>query len=82
MTRVNDDGSIIIEDEPPQQCDDCGQMRELRPYGPNDTCICIECANKDPEGTARRMMWKLHGIPPTDPHVDLFIQFLKGFSSD
>jgi hypothetical protein len=29
----------IIYDESPQQCDLCGKIDELRPYGPNGECV-------------------------------------------
>jgi len=41
----------IISEEKPQQCDDCGKVAELRPYGPGGSCICVDCAYKDPETT-------------------------------
>lgn len=53
----------VIEEEPPQQCDDCGKIRELRPYGPKGTKICHECGQKDPEGTRKRLGRKLFGDP-------------------
>lgn len=51
--RVGD--IIFIEQEKPQQCDDCGKVDELRPYGPNGSKICVECGEKDPQGTLARM---------------------------
>ena len=40
----------IIEVEPPQQCDSCGEIRELRPYGPpGKRMICFPCATATPE---------------------------------
>jgi hypothetical protein len=38
---------LIIESENPQQCDLCGKIAELRPYGPHGECICFECMKKD-----------------------------------
>ncbi len=43
--------TIIIRAEEPQQCDFCGKIAELRPYGPNEECICYECGMKDEETT-------------------------------
>lgn len=54
MTRREGD-NIIVEPEAPQQCDDCGRIEELRPYGPNGTKICYDCGMKDPAGTEERM---------------------------
>jgi hypothetical protein len=48
MTRLG-----VIEKENPQQCDLCGKVAELRPYGPNGECICFACGMKD-EKSARR----------------------------
>lgn len=55
-------GSVfIIAAEQPQQCDFCGKVRELRPYGPNGEKICFECAMKDPDTTRRKFLDRLEG---------------------
>ena len=43
---------LIISKENPQLCSDCGQKKELRPYGKNGAYVCFECAMKD-EPTAK-----------------------------
>lgn len=48
-------GPGFIKNEKPQQCDLCGKWAELRPYGPNGECICVQCGERDPETTLRRM---------------------------
>lgn len=48
--------------ERPQQCDLCGNVAELRPYGPGGACICIACGRKDFTGTCARMGVKLFGM--------------------
>lgn len=35
--------TVVIERENSQQCDLCGKIAELRPYGPQGECICYEC---------------------------------------
>lgn len=40
-------GKGFITDEKPQQCDLCGKIAELRPYGPHGECVCFECGMKD-----------------------------------
>lgn len=45
MTRLIGD-TLIIEPESPQQCDYCGIVAELRPYGKNGACICHACGMK------------------------------------
>ena len=42
---------VVIEDENPQQCEHCGRIAELRPYGRNGAAICFDCAMK-PENKA------------------------------
>lgn len=42
-----EDESFVIKEEPQQQCDMCGKIAELRPYGPNGECVCYECGMKD-----------------------------------
>lgn len=55
---------VIIEAEAPQQCDFCGTIDELRPYGPNGECICFACAHKDAAAAAatERAFDKLFGV--------------------
>ena len=50
---------VVIEEQPPQQCDDCGEIAELRPYGARGQPICFDCAMKDPE-TTNQMFHKVH----------------------
>lgn len=45
---------VLIEKENAQQCDYCGKIAELRPYGKNGACICYDCAMKD-EATTKTM---------------------------
>jgi hypothetical protein len=54
---------VIIAPEKPQQCDLCGKIDELRPYGPNGECICFECGMKNQPMTDRIMKHKLFGDP-------------------
>ena len=46
--------AAILSVEAAQQCDDCGEVKELRPYGPEGSVVCFQCAMKDEEGTKRR----------------------------
>ena len=46
----------LIEREKPQQCDDCGKIAELRPYGPGGACVCFECMKKDEESAKERFI--------------------------
>lgn len=47
---MSDITNRIISTEKPQQCDSCGESRELRPYGPpGKTMICGPCATATPE---------------------------------
>lgn len=52
---------VIIAPERPQQCDCCGKIRELRPYGANGECICFECGMKDEETTKKMVNKVLFG---------------------
>ena len=47
-------GVLLIYPEAPQQCDFCGEIAELRPYGPNGECICFDCGMKNPETTEKK----------------------------
>jgi hypothetical protein len=39
----------VIAAEEPQQCDECGKIDELRPYGPGGKAICFPCFEAHPE---------------------------------
>lgn len=59
MTRV-----VIIEDEPDDFCELCGEYGEVRPYGPKGEKICYECGMKNPEITVK--MFKKHVLGECD----------------
>jgi hypothetical protein len=44
----------VISQENKQQCDFCGKIKELRPYGPKGECICFSCAMKDEKTTRKQ----------------------------
>ena len=54
----------LIYGEKPQQCDLCGKIDELRPYGKNGEKICYDCGIKDKDTTERMMGIKLFGDNP------------------
>lgn len=57
---------VVLEKENPQQCDYCGKVAELRPYGKNGAAICFECATK-PENKAemeKQFRARLSGVKP------------------
>lgn len=56
VNRIGMVGTVLlIENEEPGRCELCGNMAELRPYGPGNKSICVDCADRDPEGTQERM---------------------------
>ena len=57
---------VLLAPERPQQCDDCGKIAELRPYGPGGSMVCFECGMKDEEGTTRRFSAALFVATPTE----------------
>lgn len=55
--RVKQDGTIGIIDRravPEGKCSMCGKSDELRPYGPNYSWVCFDCAMKDEKGAEER----------------------------
>ena len=56
-------GATVVYAQEPQQCDMCGEIKELRPYGPRGETICYECATSTPEmrALAERAMKRLLG---------------------
>jgi hypothetical protein len=57
-------GPGFIAPEKPQQCDMCGKIDELRPYGPYGECICFDCGMKVEETTSRKMGQYIFGDKP------------------
>lgn len=53
----------IIADEQPQQCDFCGRVEELRPYGPRGEMVCFDCGMKDEEAAKRAFRRHVLGEP-------------------
>ena len=49
-------GATILQAQPDAACDSCGDIAELRPYGPGGSNICLPCAMKDEEATKRRFL--------------------------
>ena len=56
MSKVVGD-TFIIELEGVGECELCGAIAELRPYGPNGENICFECGKKDIE-TVRKKFYE------------------------
>ena len=54
MTYI-ENGVFIVTPENPQQCDFCGRIAELRPYGPKGECICSPCGMKDEAAAMRQL---------------------------
>ena len=39
--------TLVIRQSKPQGCDLCGEVAELRPYGPNGEWVCFTCGMRD-----------------------------------
>lgn len=55
-------GRGFISAEKPQQCDLCGKVAELRPYGPNGECVCFDCGMKDEAAAERQFVKRVLGV--------------------
>jgi hypothetical protein len=49
-------GAIVTSKQENQQCDFCGKIAELRPYGPNGETICFQCMMKDEESAKKKFL--------------------------
>lgn len=61
-------GNIVIEELPPEKCESCGQMDELRPYGARKAngarmWICFDCGMKDTAERDKAFQERLDGGP-------------------
>lgn len=50
---------IRINARKPQSCDLCGDVAELRPYGPKGEWVCFDCGMKDEEAAKRALRKRL-----------------------
>jgi hypothetical protein len=57
-------GLGFICHEPEGKCEMCGEVDELRPYGPNYERICFDCGMKNEELTKARMDEYIFGEQP------------------
>lgn len=44
---------INLNARKPQACDLCGEVDDLRPYGPKGEWVCFDCGMKDEEAARR-----------------------------
>lgn len=61
----------VIQEEAAQQCDECGQIAELRPYGPGGKVVCFNCLEAHPEWEAEavaRFRHLVSGEPLPPPY--------------
>lgn len=53
--------TVIIECTQPAKCTDCGDVKELRPYGKGGAYVCFECGMKDEAEMKRQFLKLLNG---------------------
>ena len=63
-------GRGFIAEEPPQRCDLCGEIAELRPYGPKGEKVCFDCGQKDQRAARRGFARHVLGWIGTDEEID------------
>jgi hypothetical protein len=73
-------GLGYIAAEKPQQCDLCGKIAELRPYGPNGECVCFDCGMKDPKACAASTVKHLFGETIEGRDLDNLTDFIRSRS--
>lgn len=61
-------GKGYIAAEQAQQCDLCGKIAELRPYGPNGEAVCFDCGMKDEDAAKRAFAKRVLGSEAPDAH--------------
>lgn len=69
MTRRIGD-VLHIAEEAAAECELCGKMAELRPYGPKKESVCFDCGMKDKKAAERAMAERLDGVGPVTAPAD------------
>lgn len=60
---------VVLKTKPPQGCDLCGNVAELRPYGPKGEWVCFPCGMKDQEAAKVAFARRLSGEAPMKDDV-------------
>ena len=60
---------IVLENLPPEICEECGKLEELRPYGLKKASgvrkwVCMDCAQKNPEEMSKAWDERMEGTNP------------------
>lgn len=53
-------GFIKVEED--GRCELCGEIEELRPYGPNGEKVCFDCGMKDEAAAVKQMDKYIFGV--------------------
>ena len=53
---------FVISEQEPEECEYCGKIAELRPYGENGANICFKCAMEDEKETEKQFQKILDGV--------------------
>ncbi len=60
---------VVLEELPPEVCEDCGKLDELRPYGLRKESgvrkwVCMDCAEKNPAEMEKAFWERVEGTNP------------------
>lgn len=53
-TKAEELELVFLVPPPSGECETCGEVDELRPYGPNGEWVCFECAMQDEEAAGEK----------------------------
>lgn len=53
---------FYVEEEQDEECEYCGKIAELRPYGKNGARICFQCGMEDIGTTEKMFSKELEGV--------------------
>ena len=59
-----------------EECELCGTMDVLRPFGPNNEKICVSCGMKNPEATIEKVC-EFEGVKRTPEEKQMRVQLYK-----
>lgn len=61
IREASDAGVHIIAETEPMECSDCGEEKELRPYGKGGAYVCFSCMMKDEEEGVKQLGMVMDG---------------------
>ena len=69
--------TFVISEEALAECELCGKLDELRPYGPKGENVCFDCAMKDEATAMRQFAKRIEDVDQIEAPADALAELRK-----